>query len=86
MASTKVLVGLLGILITFAPRPLYDFYERQQPVWGLDPLTDQAAAGAVMALEQSLIMGVALAMLFARALDESQRADDRADRYEHSGT
>ncbi|MBI5103919.1 MAG: cytochrome c oxidase assembly protein [Solirubrobacterales bacterium] len=80
MVSTKVLIGLLGILITFAPEPLYDFYKEQPQVWGLDPLDDQAAAGAIMALEQSLIMGVALAWLFARALEESQRADERADR------
>ncbi len=35
-----------------------------------------------MALEQSLVMGVALAYLFVRMLSESDREDERAERYE----
>jgi cytochrome c oxidase assembly factor CtaG len=81
MASTKVFVGLLGIFLTFAPEALYAFYENGDRVWGLSPLTDQAAAGAIMALEQSIIMGIALAALFIRALGESDREDERAERY-----
>jgi putative membrane protein len=34
-----------------------------------------------MAIEQSIVMGIALAWLFVRMLDESQRADERAERY-----
>jgi putative membrane protein len=68
MLSTKVLVGLLGILITFAPGALYAFYEDQPPIWGLSAGEDQALAGGLMALEQSMVMGIALAYLFIRAL------------------
>jgi cytochrome c oxidase assembly factor CtaG len=81
MAGTKVFVGLLGIFLTFAPTALYAFYERGDRVWGLSPKTDQAAAGAIMALEQSIIMGIALAALFIRALAESDREDERAERF-----
>ena len=35
-----------------------------------------------MAIEQSIIMGIALAWLFVRMLEESQRNDERAERYE----
>lgn len=80
MLSTKVFVGLLGILITFAPDALYGFYEDRPPIWGLDASEDQALAGGLMALEQSLVMGVALAYLFIRALSESDREDERAER------
>jgi cytochrome c oxidase assembly factor CtaG len=80
MASTKLLVGLLGIGLTFAPHALYAFYE-QQSIWGLSPDEDQALAGAVMAIEQSIVMGIALAWLFVRALAESERDEERAERY-----
>jgi cytochrome c oxidase assembly factor CtaG len=81
MASTKVLVGLLGIFLTFAPDAIYSFYENRPQVWGLNPGDDQALAGAIMATEQSIVMGIALAYLFVRALAESDREDERADRY-----
>jgi cytochrome c oxidase assembly factor CtaG len=81
MLATKLLVGMLGIVITFAPHPLYDFYKHGPRVWGLSPLDDQAVAGAIMAVEQSILMGIVLAWLFVRALGESQRADERAERY-----
>jgi len=81
MASTKVFVGMLGILLTFAPHALYDFYKSRPEVWGLSPTEDQAAAGAIMAIEQSIVMGIALAALFVRALAESEREEQRAERY-----
>ena len=50
--------------------------------WGLTPLNDQHVAGAIMGLEQSLVMGIGLAWLFARMLAESDRADEREERSE----
>jgi putative membrane protein len=81
MLSTKLLVGILGIAITFAPDPLYAFYKDRPAIWGLNPGDDQAIAGAIMALEQSIVMGIALAWLFVRALAESEAEDQRAERY-----
>jgi putative membrane protein len=81
MATTKVLVGALGIALTFATVPLYDFYEHGARHWGLSALDDQALAGAIMAIEQSIVMGIALAYLFIRALQESEAAELRAERY-----
>ncbi|MEA2273509.1 MAG: putative rane protein [Solirubrobacteraceae bacterium] len=81
MAATKLLVGLLGIVLTFAPHALYDFYAHQPRYWGLSPSDDQSVAGLVMALEQSIVMGIALAVLFIRMLSESEREEQRAERY-----
>jgi putative membrane protein len=81
MLATKLFVGLLGILLAFSPDPLYDFYERQPGYWGLSPGTDQAVGGLVMALEQSIVMGVALVFLFVSALGESEREEQRAERF-----
>ena len=81
MLSTKLLVGLLGIGLTFAPDAIYAFYENQPGIWGLSASDDQALAGALMALEQSIVMGVALVWLFVRALSESEAEEQRAERY-----
>jgi putative membrane protein len=82
MASTKIAVGLLGILLAFSPDVLFDFYKVDGTRWGLSPIDDQHVAGVLMALEQSLVMGVALAYLFIRMLQESEEADQRAERYD----
>jgi putative membrane protein len=81
MACTKVLVGLLGIVLAFGPAGSYGAYAHLPHYWGLSPSDGQAAAGLVMALEQSLIMGVALAILFVRVLAESERREQRSERY-----
>lgn len=81
MASTKVLVGFLGVLLAFAPGLLYDGYARDGDLWGITALEDQQAAGALMGLEQTLIMGVVLVFLFTRMLSEADRDDERAERY-----
>jgi cytochrome c oxidase assembly factor CtaG len=51
-------------------------------VWGISAIDDQAMAGLIMAVEQSLVMGVALVLLFVRALAESEREQQRRERYE----
>lgn len=81
MLATKLLVGFLGIALTFAPEPLYGFYEDQPRFWGLSALDDQSLAGAIMAIEQSLVMGAALAWLFVVALARSERDEERRERY-----
>ena len=39
-----------------------------------------------MALEQSIVMGVALVYLFVRMLAEADREDERAERYEEAAS
>jgi putative membrane protein len=82
MVSTKLLVGALGIALAFAPASFYPFYEHHPHYWGLSPSTDQSMAGLVMALEQSIVMGIALVWVFVQMLRESEREAQRAERYE----
>jgi cytochrome c oxidase assembly factor CtaG len=82
MVSTKLLVGMLGVALAFAPSSIYPFYEHHPHYWGLTPGEDQNMAGLVMALEQSIVMGVALVVLFVQMLTESEREAQRAERYE----
>jgi cytochrome c oxidase assembly factor CtaG len=82
MAGGKLLVGILGVALAFAPRVIYPFYAHQPSYWGLSPLEDQMMAGLVMALEQSIVMGIALVVLFVQMLNESERSAQRAERFE----
>ena len=82
MIATKLLVGLLGVGLAFAPDTIYAFYEDQPGYWGLGPETDQQIGGLIMATEQSIVMGIALAYLFVRMLAESDRQNEREERYE----
>jgi cytochrome c oxidase assembly factor CtaG len=82
MVSTKLLVGLLGLVLAFAPIALYPFYEHRPHYWGLTPGEDQNMAGLLMALEQSIVMGIALVYLFVRMLAESEREAQRQERFE----
>jgi putative membrane protein len=82
MGSTKVLVGALGMGLAFAPTALYSYYVHHARVWGISALDDQAMAGLIMAVEQSIVMGIALVVLFVRALAESEREQQRRERYD----
>jgi putative membrane protein len=82
MCSTKVLVGALGMALAFAPSALYPYYVHHARTWGISATDDQAMAGLIMALEQSIVMSVALVALFIRALTESERAQQRSERFE----
>jgi cytochrome c oxidase assembly factor CtaG len=83
MASTKILVGFLGVLLTFSPTLLYGFYDTHGATrWGLTALDDQHVAGLIMALEQSIVMGIALAYLFTRMLQEAEEKNLREEREE----
>jgi cytochrome c oxidase assembly factor CtaG len=82
MGSTKLFVGALGMGLAFAPSALYPYYVHHARAWGLSAVDDQSIAGLIMAVEQSLVMGVALVVLFVRALAESEREQQRRERYE----
>jgi putative membrane protein len=82
MVSTKLLVGGLGIALAFAPASFYPFYQHHPHYWGLSPTEDQSLAGLTMALEQSIVMGVALVWVFVQMLTESEREAQRQERFE----
>ena len=82
MTVTKLLVGALGVLLAFATTSFYPWYVHHTHYWGLSARVDQNLAGLVMALEQSIVMGIALTYLFVRMLAESEREAQRAERYE----
>ncbi|HWE59454.1 MAG TPA: cytochrome c oxidase assembly protein [Solirubrobacteraceae bacterium] len=82
MAVTKFFVGMLGIILVFAPHALYPWYETHPHYWGLTVHADQSLAGSVMALEQSLIMATALVYIIIRMLGDSEKEAQRQERYD----
>jgi cytochrome c oxidase assembly factor CtaG len=82
MAVTKFFVGMLGLVLIFATHALYPWYEHHLHYWGLTARTDQSLAGVVMALEQSVVMGTALAYIIYRMFGESERQALRQERHD----
>lgn len=78
LAAGKLLTGLVASLLAFGP-VLYDFYAEQGGgVWGLSVAEDQQLGGLLMILVDSTLFITALAVLFYRALGESDRDDPEA--------
>lgn len=69
---TTVLMGLLGALITFAARPLYEPHFASTLGWGVAPLEDQQLAGIVMWAPGSIAYLVAAVWIAARWLREQR--------------
>ena len=84
--TTTVHTSVLGALLTFASRPLYEAYMTTAPHWNLTALEDQQLGGLIMWVPGSLVyVSLALALL-ARWLSTPgsdlvlriERADARA--------
>jgi putative membrane protein len=82
MLATKLGVGLLGIGLTFAPDALYGYYAHRPGILGMSPTDDQQIGGELMTFEQMLVMGIALAYLVVRALEQSEREQKRREHLE----
>jgi cytochrome c oxidase assembly factor CtaG len=67
---TALGTGVLGALLTMAPRPWYPLYARTTIPWGLDALEDQQLAGLVMWIPASVAYIAAALVLVAHGLVE----------------
>jgi cytochrome c oxidase assembly factor CtaG len=82
MASAKLLMGALGVVLAFSPNAIYDTYEQAPRAWGLSAVADQNVGGVLMMLEQSIVLVIFFAILFARVLESSEQAERRRERFE----
>ena len=82
VAGAKVGLALLGVVLAFSTSVFYDPYEQAPRTWGLSPLDDQNVGGVLMMLEQSIVLAIFFAILFARMLDRSRRPQRRRERLE----
>jgi putative membrane protein len=55
-AFTSLQMSLLGVVLTFANRPLYAPHALTTGPWGLTPLGDQQLAGVIMWIPGGLVL------------------------------
>jgi cytochrome c oxidase assembly factor CtaG len=82
LASAKVLMGVLGVVLAFSPDTMYSTYEDAPRTWGLSALEDQNVGGLVMMVEQSLVLVVAFVVFFARMIERSDAEQRRREALE----
>jgi putative membrane protein len=66
--------GALGVVLTFAPAPLYPLQALGARAWGLTPLGDQQLAGLIMWVPAGVVYLLAAAVLFLRWMSELDAA------------
>lgn len=71
--TTSLHSGVLGALLTFAPRLWYPIYEARTGEWGLSALEDQQLAGLIMWVPAGVLFIVLGLGLFAAWLGEAER-------------
>lgn len=82
--TTSAHGSLLGVLITFAPRPWYAHYVDTAPEWGLSPLLDQQLAGVLMWIPVGMVYAGLAAILLVLWMKDLETKIDRTER--HSNT
>ncbi|HEU0113151.1 MAG TPA: cytochrome c oxidase assembly protein [Thermomicrobiales bacterium] len=70
---------LIGALITFAGRPLYQTYVGLPPTWGFSTLADQQLGGLIMWVPGGLLFLIPLLGLLAALLRQEERNAQRAE-------
>jgi putative membrane protein len=71
--ATSMHSGILGALLTFAPRLWYPIYQARTSRWGLSPLEDQQLAGLIMWIPAGVVFILLGLGLFAAWLGEAER-------------
>jgi putative membrane protein len=82
IGGAKVGLGLLGLFLTWSSTVAYSFYEHVPRIWGLSAVQDQNVGGAIMMVEQSLVLVTTFTILFVRMLLQSEEDERRRERFE----
>jgi len=82
IGAAKFGLATLGLYLTWSGTVLYAHYEQVPRIWDLSAITDQNAGGAIMMVEQSVTFVLALVVLFALALRQSETDQRRRERLE----
>jgi len=82
IGAAKLGLASLGLYLTWTTTVTYSYYEHVPRIWGLNALTDQNVGGAIMMVEQSILLVTVLAVLFGRMLAQSEQDQLRRERLE----
>src|SRR3954471_2359961 len=76
IVAVRLTGALLANVIVFGGAPFYDVYAAGERAHGISPAGDQAAAGAVMMVEGSIVTLLLLGWLFLRAAREGEERQE----------
>ncbi len=79
LGAAFVFSSFLGLALTFANTPFYDFYEEAPRLWGLSPIEDQNLGGVLMTGEQALVFLAAISAIVLRLLKEEEAKERELD-------
>jgi putative membrane protein len=82
IGAAKLGLASLGMYLTWTSTVAYTYYEHVPRIWGLSAITDQNVGGAIMMVEQSVLLVSVLAVLFGRMLAQSEQDELRRERLE----
>ena len=82
IGAAKLGLASLGLYLTWTSTVTYSYYEKVPRIWGLNALSDQNVGGAIMMVEQSILLVSVLAILFGRMLVQSEQDELRRERLE----
>jgi cytochrome c oxidase assembly factor CtaG len=82
IAAAKAGLASLGLYLTWTGTVVYSYYEHVPRIWGLSTVTDQNVGGAIMMIEQSVLLVSVFAVLFGRMLVQSEQDELRRERLE----
>jgi putative membrane protein len=82
IGTAKVGLAALGLFLTWSSTVAYTYYEHVPRIWGLSAVEDQNVGGAIMMVEQSLVLVTVFTILFVRMLLQSEEDERRRERLE----
>jgi putative membrane protein len=82
IGAAKLGLASLGLYLTWTSTVAFTFYEKVPRIWGLSAISDQNVGGAIMMVEQSVLLVSVLAILFGWMLVQSELDELRRERLE----
>jgi cytochrome c oxidase assembly factor CtaG len=82
IGAAKLGLASLGLFLTWTSTVVYSYYQHVPRIWGFSAISDQNVGGAIMMVEQSLVLVTVLAVLFGRMLAQSEQDELRRERLE----
>ncbi len=73
IVAVRLLGGLLANVFLWSGTAFYPAYARGERFWGVDPVSDQVAAGAIVMVEGSILTLILFAWLFLRTADQGEQ-------------
>ena len=82
IGAAKAGLATLGLYLVWSSTVAYPYYETVPRIWGLSAIEDQNVGGAIMMVEQSIVLVLVFFALFVRMLRQSEEDELRRERLE----